>query len=78
MPVTIGGVIRTNRGRARFDLQEAAIAGVPVPRRVVQELVAYYSRTANHPQGRRLEEEFVLPAGIQAIELSRGAAVVVQ
>jgi hypothetical protein len=78
MPVTIGGVIRANRGRARFELQDAAIAGVPVPRRVVQELVSYYSRTPNHPRGRRLEDEFALPAGIQAIELSRGAAVVVQ
>jgi hypothetical protein len=78
MPVTIGGVIRTHRGRARFELQDAAIAGVPVPRRVVQELVSYYSRTPNHPGGRRLEDEFALPAGIQAIELSRGAAVVVQ
>jgi hypothetical protein len=78
VPVTVAGVIRTRDGRARFELQDAAISGVPVPRRVVQELVAYYSRTPQHPNGQRLDDEWELPAGIKNIEITPGAAVVVQ
>jgi len=78
VPVTVGGVVRTRNGKARFELQEAAIRGIPVPRRVVQELVEYYSRTPDHPEGHSLDDEFDLPAGIQTIEISPGAAVVVQ
>jgi hypothetical protein len=44
----------------------------------VQELVEYYSRTPDHPDGHSLDDEFDLPAGIQTIEISPGAAVVVQ
>lgn len=78
MPVTVEGIVRTRGGRARFELQEASVSGIPVPRRVVQELLSYYSRTPGHPGGRNLEEDFELPAGIQSIEMSPGAAVVVQ
>lgn len=78
MPVTVQGIVRTRGGRGQFELQDAWVSGVPVPRRVVQELVSYYSRTEKHPSGRRLEEDFELPAGIQSIEMSPGAAVVVQ
>lgn len=78
MPVTVHGIVRTRGGRARFKLQEAWVSSVPVPQRIVQELVSYYSRTERHPGGRRLDEEFELPAGIQTIEMSPGAAVVVQ
>jgi len=78
MPVTVEGIVRTRGGRGRFELREAWVAGIPVPQRIVQELLSYYSRTENHPSGRRLDEDFELPAGIQAIEMSPGAAVVVQ
>ena len=78
MPVTVEGIVRTRGGRATFELQEAWVSSVPVPQRIVQELVSYYSRTERHPGGRRLDEEFELPAGIQTIEMRPGAAVVVQ
>ena len=78
MPVTVEGVVRTRGGRGRFELQDAWVSGIPVPQRIVQELLSYYSRTPGHPSGRRLDEDFELPAGIQSIEMSPGAAVVVQ
>ena len=78
VPVTVAGVVRTRAGRARFELEEASIRGFAVPRLVVQELVAYYSRTPDHPAGHRLDEEFELPASIDRIETSPGSAVVVQ
>ena len=78
VPVTVGGLLHAQEGRVKFDLQEAEVSGIPVPRRVVEELVDYYSRTPDHPQGIRLDQEFELPAGIRQIELSPGTAVVVQ
>lgn len=78
LPVTVTGVVHTAGGRGRFELQQADISGVPVPKTIIQELVSYYSRTADHPQGARLDDEFDLPAAIQRIEIGAGQAVVVQ
>lgn len=78
VPVTVTGVLRAQSGRARFELQSAQVSGVSVPPRVVQQLVDYFSRTPSRPDGLRLDQEHALPAGIKGIELSPGAAVVVQ
>jgi hypothetical protein len=78
VPVTVGGLLHTKDGRAKFDLQEAEVSGISVPRRIVAELVDYYSRTPDHPEGIRLDQEYELPAGIRQIELSPGTAVVIQ
>jgi hypothetical protein len=45
---------------------------------MLQDIVAYYSRTANDPEGVRLNESFKLPAQIKQIEVGQGQAVVVQ
>ncbi len=62
----------------RFDLESAAVSGVPVPTSVLQDIVAYYSRTADDPQGVRLDDGFKLPAQIKQIEVGQGQAIVVQ
>jgi len=78
VPVAVTGVLQTKGGRGQFDLQSATLSGVPVPKALLQELVSYYSRTADHPDGVRLDESFALPARIQQIEVGQGQAVVVQ
>ena len=78
VPVTITGAVRAQGGKARFELQSAHVSGISIPPRVVQQLVDYYSRTPNHPEGVRLDDEHQLPSGIRGIELSPGSAVVVQ
>lgn len=78
VPVAVTGVLETRSGRGRFDLQSATLAGVPVPKGLLQELVSYYSRTPDHPDGVRLDSPFELPAKIQQIEVGAGQAVVVQ
>jgi hypothetical protein len=78
LPVTLTGVLRTQDGVGRFELEEAAVSGVPVPPSVLQDIVAYYSRTADDPEGVRLDDSFKLPAQIKQIEVGRGQAVVVQ
>jgi hypothetical protein len=78
VPVTVTGVLQTKGGRGQFDLQSASVAGIPVPKSLLQELVSYYSRTADHPEGVRIDAPFQLPAKIQQIEVGPGQAVVVQ
>jgi len=78
LPVTVSGVLRTQNGEGRFELQQASISGVPVPKTILQELVSYYSKSAEDPRGIDLDEPFALPAGIRQIEVRQGQAVVVQ
>jgi len=78
VPVTINGILHSQDGRARFELQAAEVSGVPVPKSLLQELLSYYSRTPENPKGISLDEAFELPANIDAIEVGQGQAVVVQ
>jgi hypothetical protein len=77
-PVTASGTLRTQNGKGRFELDQAAVSGVPIPKAVLQDMVSYYSRTTDAPDGLRLDEPFELPARIRQIELRQGQAVVVQ
>jgi hypothetical protein len=78
VPLSVTGVLHTKEGMGRFELQAADVSGVPVPKTLLQELVSYYTRTAEHPQGYRLDDPFELPANIKQIEIGQGQAVVVQ
>jgi hypothetical protein len=78
MPVYVAGLLHTKDGIGRFELQSAEVSGVPVPKVLLQELVAYYSRTEDHPNGVSMDDPFELPANIRQIVVSQGEAVVVQ
>jgi hypothetical protein len=78
MPVTAVGTLTTGNGAGRFDLESASLGGVAIPKRVLQEIVAYYSRTPENPSGINLDDSFTLPAAILEIQIERGQAVVVQ
>jgi hypothetical protein len=78
VPVTVTGMLQTDKGQGRFDLESADIGGLPVPKALLQEVVSYYSKTEKNPQGVRIDAPFQLPAGIQKIEVGQGQAVVVQ
>ena len=43
LPVTLSGVLRTENGMGRFDLEEAAISGIPVPASVLADIVSDHS-----------------------------------
>lgn len=78
MPVTVTGVLQTRDGEGRFELESADLKGIPLPKYLLQELVTYYSRTPDRPEGIRLDDGFELPANIRHIEVTAGQAVVVQ
>jgi hypothetical protein len=78
VPVSVLGILSTKDGQGRFELQQAEVAGVPVPSSLLEELVSYYARTPEHPDGVRLNQAFDLPANIRRIEVAPGQMVVVQ
>ena len=78
VPVTVEGILHTRDGMGRFEVQSAQISGVPVPAAFLQELLSYYSRSPQRPQGVRLDDTFSLPSRIRQIEVGKGQAVVVQ
>ena len=78
VPVTVTGVLRTRNGMGRFDVQAADLAGIPVPKTILQELLSYYATSPEQPDGIQLDEAFALPANIQRIDVAPGQMVVVQ
>jgi len=75
--VTIG-MFSGSGGQGVYRFESGTVAGVPIPRAVMQEVIAYYSRSPELPKGINLDEPFPLPAGIREVQVRRGAATVVQ
>ena len=78
MQLTASGVLVTQNGVGRFQLESAQISGVTIPKSLVQELLSYYSKSAENPSGISLDDPFELPARIKEIRVGRGEAMVVQ
>jgi hypothetical protein len=78
LPVTASGVLITKEGKGQFQLQSAEISGVTIPKSVLQELLSYYSKSAENPEGINMDAPFELPAKIQEIRVGTGTSTVVQ
>jgi len=78
LPVTASGTLTTKDGVGRFTLDTAAISGVTIPKSLLQELVSYYSRSAERPAGINMDQPFQLPAAIREITIGQGTATIVQ
>lgn len=78
LPVTASGTVRSGNGVALVKVESVTIAGVPMPTQVLQEVVRYYTRTPEQPDGTRLDDPIPLPFRITELRLSPGVAVVVQ
>jgi hypothetical protein len=76
--VTAAGTLVAVEGKGKFQLESATLSGIPVPISVLQEIVSYYSRTPDAPQGLDLNQPFALPASIRSVQTTHGAATVVQ
>ena len=78
VPVTARGILRTENGKGQFQLASAELMGVSIPPQLAQELVGYFSRTAENPRGLDLNAPFDLPAKIRRIEIKQGEALIAQ
>jgi hypothetical protein len=78
LPVVGTGVLQTSAGVARLQFESGTVAGVRVPKRLLQQIVTYYSRSERFPAGIGLDDPIALPAGIQEVHVERGQAIVIQ
>ena len=78
LPVTAAGTLTTHEGVGRFTLDSAQISGITIPKSLLQELLSYYSRTAEKPEGIDMDKPFQLPAAIREIQIGVGTAAVIQ
>ena len=78
LPLIARGRLTTKDGIGRFELQSAELSGVTIPKSVLQELLTFYSRTPEDPDGINMDDPFELPAQIREIRVARGTATIVQ
>jgi hypothetical protein len=78
LPVTASGILHTRDGKARFELESATVGGIPIPKSFLQEIVSYYSRSSDYPNGINLDQVYEIPANIKEIQVGQGNAIVVQ
>jgi hypothetical protein len=78
LPITATGVLQTHDRRGKFTLETAEISGIPIPKSFLQEIVSFYTRTADHPHGINIDDPFDLPAEIRKIDVQPGRATIIQ
>ena len=78
MPLTVTGILRTEKGVGSFAVESAAVSSVPVPVWMLQEIVSYYSKSEAAPNGVVLDKPFALPSGIREIRTAVGQVTVIQ
>ena len=78
LPLTATGTLITQEGVGRFQLESAEISGVTIPKTLVQELLSYYSKTTEKPDGINMDDPFELPSRIREIRVGKGEATVIQ
>jgi hypothetical protein len=78
LPVTASGTLKTADGKGQFFLESAEISGIPVPKSLLQEVVSYYTKSPDNPDGINIDDPFELPVRIQRIDVITNKATVVQ
>ncbi len=78
LEVVASGVVTTANGSGTGRLESATVGGIPVPKRVVDELLRFYTRTPERPQGFGLDSRFDLPARIRDVVIDAGRVTVTQ
>jgi hypothetical protein len=78
MDLKITGRLTASAGEGRLAVESATLGGMPIPIPVLQELVAFYTKSPELPDGFDLTKPFPLPSGIREVDVQRGAAMIVQ
>lgn len=72
------GVLLANDGVGRFNVERIEVSGVPMPKRLLQEILSYYTKSAEYPNGVNLDDQFTLPAHIRRVDVEVGRAIITQ
>lgn len=78
IPVMTTGVLLAADGVGRFSVERIEVKGVPMPKRLLQEILSYYTKSAEYPNGVNLDDQFTLPAQIRRVDVEVGRATITQ
>lgn len=78
VPIAAEGTLTTANGVGRFTLDSAELSGVTIPKSLLQELLTYYSKNPERPDGINMDDPFRLPSAIKEIRVGTGSTTVVQ
>ena len=70
--VTASGRVITGDGKGRFELASAEVSGIPIPKSFLNQMVNFFTRTADNPNGSSMDDVFELPAEIKRIDSEPG------
>jgi hypothetical protein len=76
--VTASGRVITGDRKGRIELERAEVSGVPIPKTFLNQMVNFFTRTADNPNGSTVDDVFELPAKIQRITDEAGRFTVHQ
>jgi hypothetical protein len=76
--VTAMGTVRGENGKGQLQIERATLSGISIPKTVLQQVVSYYTRSPEMPNGFNIDEPFELPSKIRSVETAQGQATVVQ
>ena len=76
--VTATGTVQAAKGKGTLQIERATLSGVSIPKTVLQQVVSYYTKSPDMPNGFNIDEPFDLPSNIQSVETMKGQATVVQ
>ena len=76
--VTALGTVRGENGKGQLQIERATLSGVAIPKSLLQQVVSYYTRSPDMPNGFNIDEPFELPSKIRSVETAKGQATIVQ
>ena len=74
----VNGTLKSRNGMGTLIVESASLGGIPIPVVALQEVIAFYTKTPELPQGFDITKPFPLPVGIREVMTQRGAVTVVQ
>jgi uncharacterized protein YpmS len=72
------GTLTAANGQGRLMVESASLGGVPIPKPLLQEVIAFYTKSPELPDGFDIDKPFPLPSGIREVDVQRGTAMIVQ
>jgi hypothetical protein len=72
------GRIEAQDGEGVVRYEAATVGGISVPKTLAQELVRFYTRSPEFPNGIAFDTPYPLPAGVRAVSVQSGEVTVTQ
>jgi hypothetical protein len=74
----ITGTLKSSAGMGTLTVESAYLGYLPIPKPLLQEIIAHYTKSPELPKGFDLDKPFPLPVGIREVQIQPGTATIVQ